>query len=435
MSRSRILSLVSLLTIVGCGSGPSRSPEGTLSDTTVFFGGQLFDGTGAAPIPDAVIVVSKGRIVATGPRGTLSIPDSAQQIDLSGRYVVPGLINSHGHVGLAEGLASGGESYNADNVRSQLLLHARYGITTVISLGSEGRDDLGTREMRSSPGIDRARLYRSGPVLAPSTAAEAEELVSQRAAESVDFIKIRVDDNLGSTEKMLPEVYQAVISSAHEAGLPVAAHLFYLEDSLRLLESGADFLAHSIRDRAVDDTLIAALKEKDVCVCPTLVREVSTFVYESTPDFFDDPFFLQYADPAVVEALKQAERQEAVRRSESAQRYKRALEMAKANLKALSEAGVTIAFGTDSGPPARFQGYFEHLEMDLMREAGLTSRQILLSATRDAARCLDLHEDLGTLEPGKWADFVVLRQDPLDDIRNMRDIDSVWIAGNRVRDR
>jgi imidazolonepropionase-like amidohydrolase len=156
-------------------------------------------------------------------------------------------------------------------------------------------------------------------------------------------------------------------------------------------------------------------------------------VYEEVPDFFDDPFFLKEADSTVLEQLKDPERQERIKESQSAQTYKKALDTALVNLKILADQGVTIAFGTDSGPPARFQGYFEHLEMALMAQAGLTPMQILVSATGDAADCMGL-EDLGTLETGKWADFVVLGGNPLDDITHTHRIESVWIAGNRVPD-
>jgi imidazolonepropionase-like amidohydrolase len=125
-------------------------------------------------------------------------------------------------------------------------------------------------------------------------------------------------------------------------------------------------------------------------------------------------------------------RQAAVRASASAQRYKAALDVASRNLKRLSDAGVTIAMGTDTGPVGRFQGYFELMELELMVKAGLTPRQAIAAATRDAARCMKLDGDLGTLEPGKWGDFVVLDADPLVDIANVRRINSVWIAGNRV---
>src|SRR4029450_2017822 len=122
------------------------------------------------------------------------------------------------------------------------------------------------------------------------------------------------------------------------------------------------------------------------------------------PAFFSDPFFLREADPAVVAQLKEPARQAAMRESKSAQRYKAALEVAKRNLKRLSDAGVTIAMGTDAGPfPERFEGYFEHLEMEMMVEAGLTPAQVLRASTVDAARAMRV-EGVGALAPGAWAD-------------------------------
>jgi imidazolonepropionase-like amidohydrolase len=162
------------------------------------------------------------------------------------------------------------------------------------------------------------------------------------------------------------------------------------------------------------------------------MREVSTFVYESTPDFFTDSLFLTHANREWMASVTEPARQQAMRASPAAQRYKVALQIASRNLKRLFDAGVPIAMGTDTGPTGRFQGYFELMELELMVKAGLTPRQALTSATRDAARCMKLDRDLGTLEPGKWADFVALDADPLSNISNVRRIASVWIAGNRV---
>jgi len=381
-----------------------------------FTGATLIDGTDRAPIANATVVVRDGRVVAAGPANSVTVPAGATRVALDGKTIIPGIINAHGHV----------------NEPEDLRTYAAYGITTVYSLGGEPASVFTARAEQNTPALDRARVFVAGPVLAPTTPDEARAQVAGVAAQKVDIVKIRVDDNLGTTPKMAPDVYRAVIDEAHKRGLRVATHLFYLADAKSLLASGADFVAHSVRDADVDAELISALKARGVCVSPTLMREVSTFVYESTPDFFSDPFFLAHANAEWVSTLKQPARQEAMRTSQSAQRYKAALEVAKRNVKKLSDAGVPLAMGTDTGPTGRFQGYFELMEIEMMVKAGLTPRQALASATRDAARCMKIDRDLGTIEAGKWADFVVLDASPLTDIANIRRIASVYVAGNQV---
>jgi imidazolonepropionase-like amidohydrolase len=151
------------------------------------------------------------------------------------------------------------------------------------------------------------------------------------------------------------------------------------------------------------------------------------------PAFFTDPLFQAHADQQQVTQLKEPARQEAMRQSPSAQRYKAALEVANRNLKKLADNGVTVAMGTDTGPTGRFQAYFELMELDLMAKAGLTPRQILMAATRDAARCWRVDKDLGTLEAGKWADFVALDADPLADIANTKRSARFTSRGTRCR--
>jgi imidazolonepropionase-like amidohydrolase len=282
------------------------------------------------------------------------------------------------------------------------------------------------------PALDRARIYLAGEVITAANAADAKQAVARVAAMKPDVIKIRVDDNLGATSKMTPEVYRAVIEEAHARNLRVAAHIFYLDDAKDLLRSGADVIAHSVRDRDVDEEFLSLMKTKQAAYIPTLTREISTFVYESTPAFFSDPFFLKEADPAVVAQLKEPARQAAMRDSRSAQRYKAGLDIAKRNLKRLSDAGALIAMGTDAGPlPERFQGYFEHLEMEMMVEAGMSPAQVLRAATTDAARTMRV-DGVGSLAAGAWADLVALDADPRADIRNTRKIAGVWVAGNPV---
>ena len=416
-----------LIALLAAAAEPGARPA-----DKVFVGARLIDGTGAPAIEDAVVVVREGRIVAVGPRGRVRVPATAERVDLAGKTLMPGLVNAHGHVGETQGLQAGPELNTPENVRRQLGLYARYGVTTVYSLGGDAEPGFRARDQQNVPTLDRARIHVAGPVVVATTPEEARRQVDAIAASKADIVKIRVDDNLGTTPKMPPAVYRAVIEQAHARGLRLAAHLYYLDDAKDLLRAGADFIAHSVRDREVDDELVGLLKQRDVCVCPTLMREVSTFVYESEPDFFSDPFFLREADPAVLAQLRDPKRQEAMRTSRSAQTYKKALEIASRNLKKLSDAGVRIAMGTDTGPPARFQGYFEHMELELMAKAGLTPAQVILSATGDAARCMGLDGQVGTIRPGAWADFLVLARNPLQDVRHTRTLESVWIAGNRL---
>lgn len=381
-----------------------------------FTGTRLIDGTGREPIVNATLVVRDGRVVAVGPASAVPIPAGAERVALEGKTVMPGLINAHGHVSGVRDLAT----------------YAAYGVTTVYSLGGEPAEVFAARASQETPSQGRSRVFVAGPVLDPTTADEARAQVAAAAAQRVDMAKIRVDDNLGTSPKMPAAAYREVIAESHRRGMRVAVHLFYLSDAKQLLAAGADLVAHSVRDAEVDAALIGALQTAGVCVSPTLMREVSTFVYESTPPWFEDPLFLAHANRAWMAQAKDPARQASVRSSTSAQRYKAALEVASRNVKRLADAGVPIAMGTDTGPVGRFQGYFELMELELMVKAGLTTRQALLAATRDAARCMQIDRDLGTLEAGKWGDFVVLDADPLADISNVRRIHSVWIAGNRV---
>jgi imidazolonepropionase-like amidohydrolase len=424
--RSPYLPLLVAVYLTACG--PGSAAEGAAMQA--FVGARLIDGTGGTPIENSVIIVQDGRIQAVGELGAIDIPQGVERIDLRGRTIIPGLINSHGHVGDVRGLQAG--QYSRANVLDQLGRYARYGVTTVVSLGDDREEGVRIRDEQESPDLDRARLYVAGPVLNPRTPEEAVGQVRQIVAMGADWAKIRVDDNLGATAKMPTEVVRAVIDEAHRNGIPVAVHVVDLGDAKTAVRLGADFIGHSVRDLPVDDELIGHMREQRVCLSPTLTRELSTYVYRSRPEFFDDPFFRREVDPAVLAELESPERQQRVISNRGAQHWEAQLPLAMSNLRALSRAGVGIAMGTDSGPAGRFQGYFEHLEMEMMADAGMTPMQILVSATSDAARCVGLDRELGTLEPGKRADLVVLRSNPIENIRNTRTIESVWIAGNRV---
>lgn len=391
-------------------------PAALLAQPTVFSGFTLIDGTGKAPVANARMVVENGRITAIGPANRIDLPLDARRVSLEGQTVIPGLINAHGHVSSLANLGT----------------YAAYGVTTVFSLGDEPAEVFAARDAQRRGAPSYARVYLAGPVLNPTSADDARAQVAKVAAQNVDIVKIRVDDNLGTTKKMPPEVWKAVIDEAHARKLRVAVHLYYLDDAKALLAAGADYIAHSVRDQPVDAAFVRDLKSRGVCYTPTLMREVSTYVYGSVPAFFSDSLFLAHANREWMATVSQPARMESTRTSTAAQTYQRQLPVAMRNLKTLFDAGIPIAMGTDTGPLGRFQGYFELMELEMMVDAGLTPMQALQSATQTAARCLQADRELGTLEAGKWADFVVLAASPLERISNVRAQRGVYVGGARV---
>lgn len=395
-----------------------------------FVGARVVDTATGRVIEQAAFVVRGGRLAAIGPAADVPAPAGARTVDLRGRFILPGLISTHVHVSDVHGDRP--RAYTDENTRRQLGVFARYGVTTIQSLDGEQAPAFAARDAQQTPALDRARLYVAGSAIVATTPDEARAQVAAVAATRPDLIKIRVDDNLGRSAKMPPEVFRAVIDEAHRRGLRVAAHIFYLDDAKALLRAGVDLIAHSVRDRDVDDEFIALMKAREVPYCPTLTRELSTFVYESTPAFFADPFFLREADAAVVARLREPAAQKALAASATARAYEAGLAVARRNLKRAADEGLLVVMGTDAGPlPERFQGYFEHLEMEMMVESGLTPLQVLRAATVDAARAIG-RDDVGALAVGRWADFVALDRNPLDDIRHTRSLAGVWIAGNEV---
>ncbi len=179
---------------------------------------RLVDGTDRAPIDNATIVVRDGRIAAAGPAASVTIPAGAERVSLAGKTVIPGLINAHGHVNNVESRSRHLRRVRRDDGLQPRRRRQRAG-------GYRGA------RRQATPSLDRARIFTSGPVLDAEHARGGRADVAKVAAMKVDIVKIRVDDNLGTTPKMAPEVYRAVIDEAHKRGLRVAVHLFYLADA------------------------------------------------------------------------------------------------------------------------------------------------------------------------------------------------------------
>ena len=415
--------LAFLLTVTSLSGAQESGPAAPADVGRAWIGARIIDGTGRPPIENGTLFVRGGRIEAVGKR--VKLPPGVTRFGATGKTIIPGLINAHGHV----------------NDPAQLGIYLRDGITTVFSLGGDKEFALRQQCASATPGTV-PHLYVAGLIqdstaipgaVAVKTPEEARSSVDDLILHKPDIVKVRVDDFRGARPKMSPEVYQAVIDEARKNGYRTAAHIVLLDDAKGVLNAGVNYIAHSVRDREVDDEFIRLMKKQHAFYSPTLTRELAVFTYSEKPAFFDDPFFLKEADPVEVAKMQDPKRQESVRNDVQAQWYKDHLAVAMRNLKTLSDAGVVIAMGTDSGGgPGRFQGYFEHLELEYETKAGLTPMQALVSATSGAAQAVNVSQQAGSLEKGKWADFVVLNANPLDDIRNTRTIDSVWIGGVQV---
>jgi imidazolonepropionase-like amidohydrolase len=412
------------LTACAGDTPPAEQADGL----TAFTGATVWDGTGAPPLANATLLVRDGRIVSVEVAG--EVPDGAEEVDLAGRYVIPGLIDAHAHL---NGLwADPAVTDEAARLEAALLLFARYGVTTINSLGGAPAAAGPLRDATPGEAPGRARFTFAGAVVTGPTPEDAVEQVAANAEQGVDWIKIRVDDNLGTADKMPWPAVEATIEAAHERGLRVASYLFYLEDAERLMELGTDLVAHSVRDAAIPSSLSERLAAEGVCYVPTLTREVVSFVYAERPDWFDDPVFQRWANAEQVAAVTDPDFQARMAASSAAARYREALLQAQENLATLHRAGAPIAFGTDSGPGGRFPGYLQHLELELMVEGGLSPEEALITATSQAAACLG-NDDVGVLEAGRLADFVVLEADPLADVANTKTLEAVYVGGGRIQ--
>ncbi len=416
----------------------------------VFEHARIIDGTGRTAREDALLVIDGARIVGVGKASKVRRPKGARVIDASGKTIMPGLIVSHGHVGVVMDGQNRPDAYTRENVLRQLLQYERYGVTAVLAMGLNRDLGYDLRDEQRRGGIPGASLYTAGrgigapggapplpvapdQVYRPQTPEEAVAEVKETAGHHADMLKIWVDDIFGKLPKLRRDVYQAAIEEAHRDKLRVAAHIFYLDDAKALADAGLDAFAHSIRDQPVDDALVKAMKAKGMFYIPTLNVDESSFMFVDDPSLLQDPFLTGAIGATQLNQLQSPEFRKKVESDPNLPRNRAAVSNGMHNLKVLHDAGIKIAFGTDSGGnPVRIQGWGEHRELELMVRAGLTPMDAIVAATRGSAEFIGA-TDRGTLAPGKRADFLILAANPLDDIRNTRQLVSVWNAGKETK--
>jgi imidazolonepropionase-like amidohydrolase len=402
MSRINSLAAVAVACMVAAVAMPVFAQS-----VTAYEGARLITGDGRV-IENGILVVDGARIVAAGAAATVRVPAGARRVDVKGKTVMPAIIDTHVHL-----------SPRRDDIMRDLRLRAYYGVSTVLSLGTDSIESFDMQN-KTVPGAARflsagrgITMPEPGRTTAPfwvTTPESARKSVEQLAAEKVTIVKVWVDTRDGKFQKVPPEIYSAIIDEAHKRGLRVTAHIFDLEDAKGLIRAGLDAFAHGVRDKDIDDELVAMFKQR-----PTLVL---------TPNLPDrgvktDLSWLKASLPA-----PQFEKLEAANtdRPEAQQFFG----IQARNLAKLNAAGVRIALATDGNIP-----WSAHQEMADMVAAGMTPAQVIVAATKNSAEFLRL-PDAGTLDAGKSADFIVLDGNPLDDITNTRRISAVVLRGEAV---
>jgi imidazolonepropionase-like amidohydrolase len=422
-----VLVPIACLAIANCATDPERP---ALRDSTLFQGARLIVGDDRPPIENGAFLVEGDSITRVGPRGEVTAPPGAAVVDLRGKTVMPALVDGHSHLGYTD-VRSGSTSsshYTRDNLLDHLRRYAYYGIAATLSMGLD-RGEL-PYQLRGETNADAARFLTAGrgiamPNAGPradywkdaaygvTTEAEARSAVRELAANKVDIVKIWVDDRDKTVTPLPPSLYGPIIDEAHTLGLRVVAHVYYLDDAKALLRSGVDGFAHGIRDREVDDEIVALFRQRpQVFLMPNL---------PDTPPAEDDLGWL--SETLLPQRIDQ------LRTAAPAARSPLFAVQAR-SLRRLIEAGVKIGFGTDAGIGAPY-GWSAHAELADMVAAGMTPAQAITAATRTTAEILRL-DRLGTITAGKSADVIVLDANPLDDIRNTRRIAQVYLRGKAV---
>jgi enamidase len=381
--------VVTLGLFSACGNGTKPAPSGSALAITNC---TLIDGTGNAPVPNATLVISEGLIVAVGPASSTPIPKRSEVVDMGGATVLPGFFNAHIHNGFS---------------RQNLETWAQAGVTTVRDLcGPElfalkdelSEDPLCALLVAAGPMISVPNGYPLVPwgsscMLPVNSAEDAEDKAARLIEEGADIIKLAVESGESfqqTISSLSPEEALAVVNTAHEHGTIASAHVLCASDLARAIEAGVDDIAHMVTDR-LPDSLIEVMVEDSIVWIPTL-------------ELWHH----------VGYGLKDA---------------------AIGNLRKFVLAGGQVALGTDfDGYNASFQLGMPVHEMEWMLQAGMSSMQIIVAGTRNAARACNRLTDLGTLEAGKIADVLVVNGDPLADIHNLTNVRLVIRRGVIIRD-
>lgn len=438
MNVRRFLIAAPALVLVSCSTAVNPN-------LTAIVGATLIDGNGGAPVPDSVVVVDGGTIRAAGPRSSIAIPADAAKIDAKGRFITPGLVDLHVHLGSRGGPAFVANDYTHLRVEANLNAYLYFGVTTVRSIGTERVAGMMLRASQEQGISGGARLFTAGRGFTARGGHPSQEIgdiarqvidtedargqVRELASERVDLIKIWIDSLHGTAPVISDALIQAICDQAKIERIPVVAHIFSLAQARHFLDVGGSGFVHMIRDTAnVPEEFVERLAKGRVVFTPTLVRQELAWLYNEQPHWLTDPDVLRTIEPAVIDAVRKAVEE----RPAAGLQARTEFTLARSNSKALAEKGVLMGIGSDGGSAIDFPGAMTHREMEIFVEAGFKPDEVLTAATRNGAIALGREKEFGTVEAGKRADLLLLAADPLADIKNLRKIERLMQNGRWV---
>lgn len=432
----------------------------------------VIDATGAPSRPDQTVLVTDGRITAVGPTAQVPIPAGATTTNLSGRYVIPGLTDMHVH-------SDDGDAQHFP------ALYIANGITTVREMWgqehlhrwrreTEAGRMIGPRSIIASPLLDGSPalwedIPGEQPVITATTEFEGRHAVNRARDEGADFIKVY--------SRLEREPYFAILNEAYKLDIAVAGHRSDNVPLVEQIDAGQRSFEHvhglwaatatdterleaalarirlepefyyadwfkQVNDieweaaNAYSPTAAGSLFERmvaaDVAYCPTLIMHTSVDLPDSISAEDARMRYMTPDTPSVWEFVRDHVFHGGGRTGEETSRRIELFGRRLATVAAMEEAGVRLLAGTDAVTPGLFPGFSLHEELELLVQAGLSPLRAIQTATVEPARFLGREERAGTIQPGRYADLVVLNADPLDDIRNTRDIHAVVIDGRWV---
>ena len=418
--------------------------------TSLFTNALIITGDGEV-IEQGALLIEGDTISSVGLAESIPVPENATIIDLAGKTLIPAFIDAHAHLGYQGRIGWGSDNYSNENLIDNLQQYAYYGFSAVFSAGGDvtdlltevqedwnGNNYIGARMLAAAgmapPGQGPNNQFLEHILaLENSTGSKilwglenplmARAAVREAASQGFKFIKLWVDDRGGSQQKLAPMLYRAVAEEASSLGLKVFIHQQLAQDMPDLITAGVDGFLHGRLGRSLGPETARQLNRSGTFVVPNLgLGELRREAIGA------DPFLADILSGGLLNQLSSSGNQ----RLTLVTRDTDVEEELRASFNALLEANVDIVLGTDAGAvPGHPFGYTGHRELEIYIRLGMSEMEALMAATSIAATHLQL-DDMGLLQSGFRADFVVLEENPLEDIRNTRSIWAVYLGGRSV---